>query len=191
MDDTQRLADFARLGADWLWETDAEDRFSYFSVPVTRTGIELAGRIGLRRRDGASKDPDNATYVGEIEGAIERREPFRDFIFSGGVGPKSPYWCLLSGEPRYGSHGTFLGYRGVGRDVSEQIEAQKKLESQSQALEAILSATPDGIQVIDATRATLAANEQLFRILDIPNHKDKSDAESTLQSLIDLARRGE
>jgi PAS domain S-box-containing protein len=191
MDDAERLADFARLGADWLWETDAEDRFTYFSVPSTRTGVELACRLGQRRREGAIQHPDNVTYLAALEGAVARRESFRNFIYRGGLGTKYPHWCSLSGEPRYDSGGAFLGYRGVGSDVSERIDTQKKLESQSQALEAILGATPDGIQMIDSTRATLAVNDQIYEIQGIPNRKDQPGAESTLQSVIDMARRGE
>jgi PAS domain-containing protein len=189
--DTQRLADFARLGADWLWETDTEDRFTYFSVPSTRTGVELEGRLGRRRRDGAMPEPENAPYLAAIEEKVERRELFHDLLYRGGLGTGYPHWCSISGEPRYDSSGAFLGYRGVGRDVSKQIEAQKKLESQNQALEAILSATPDGIQVIDGTSATLATNEQVYRILGIPSRKDRLGAEAALLSLIDLAKRGE
>src|SRR5471032_2289387 len=145
MDDTQRLADYVRLGADWLWETDVDDRFTYFSVPTTRTGVQLMGRLGQRRRDGAIQLPENVPYLAALEEVIARREPFRDFLYRGGFGTNYPHRCSLSGEPRYDSDGVFLGYRGVGSDVSERIDAQKKLESQSQALEAILSATPDGV----------------------------------------------
>ncbi|TAJ32935.1 MAG: hypothetical protein EPO67_09255, partial [Reyranella sp.] len=49
--ESQRLAAFARIGSDWLWETDAEGRFSYFSVEVTRGGIDLGNRIGMTRGD--------------------------------------------------------------------------------------------------------------------------------------------
>ena len=52
MIDRTRFEDFARISADWFWETDTEDRFSYFSVATTRTGLTLGGRLGLRRRDG-------------------------------------------------------------------------------------------------------------------------------------------
>lgn len=191
MDDAQRLADFARLGADWLWETDADDRFTYFSVPSTKAGVDLAGRIGSRRRDGAAQDADNLVHLAALEEAIGRREPFRDFTYRSGLGTERPQWCAISGEPRYDRSGTFLGYRGVGRDVTKRIEAQRKLESQSQALEAILSATPDGIQMIDGTNATLAVNEQVYQILGIPSRKDKPGGESALQSMIDMAERGE
>ncbi len=54
MSDENRFDDFARISADWFWETDIDDRFRYFSVAVTRTGLVLVGRLGSRRRDGAA-----------------------------------------------------------------------------------------------------------------------------------------
>ncbi len=62
MNDEQRFADFARIGADWLWETDSQDRFTYFSVATSQTGVELESRLGLRRRDGAAQDLDTRAH---------------------------------------------------------------------------------------------------------------------------------
>lgn len=186
-----RLEDFARISADWFWETDAEDRFTYFSVTTTRTGVALSGRIGLRRRDGAAQQPDNLANIETLEGVVARHETFRDFIFRAGLGTDYPHWCSISGEPYYDAAGTFLGYRGAGRDVTERIEAQRALEAQSQVLQAILRATPDGVQLFDKFNATVAVNAQTYEILGIPNCAPQPDAASTLQSLLKLARRGE
>ncbi|HZB56068.1 MAG TPA: PAS domain S-box protein, partial [Reyranella sp.] len=149
MNDATRFEDFARISADWFWETDAEDRFTYFSVPVTRTGIMLEGKLGLRRRDGAAPEPDNLERLAALEAAIERREPFRDFVFRVGNQAGQMRWCSISGEPRHDQAGTFLGYRGAGRDLTEQLEAQREVELQGLALQSILQAMPDGVQLVD------------------------------------------
>jgi PAS domain S-box-containing protein len=186
-----RFDDFARISADWLWETDAEDRFSYFSVATTRTGLALGGRLGLRRRDGAAQQPDNLARVAALDAVVAGREPFHDFVFRTGLETGPPRWCSISGEPRYDSAGAFLGYRGAGRDVTEQVKAQRALERQSQALQAILRATPDGVQLFDKFNATLAVNEQTYEILDIPSGGPDPSPASTFRSLLELARRGE
>jgi PAS domain S-box-containing protein len=186
-----RFDDFARISADWLWETDVDDRFSYFSVATTRTGLALGGRLGLRRRDGAAQQPDNLVRIAMLEAMVSRREPFHDFVFRTGLETGPPRWCSISGEPRYDSAGAFLGYRGAGRDVTEQVEAQRASERQSQVLQAILRATPDGVQLFDKFNATIAVNDQTYEILGIPSRASNPDAESTRQSLLLLARRGE
>ena len=191
MRDGTRFEDFARISADWFWETDIDDRFTYFSVPVTRTGIVLDGRLGSRRRDGVAQQPDNLERLAALEAVIERREPFRDFVFRVDNRTGQTRWCSISGEPRHDAAGAFLGYRGAGRDVTEQIEAQREVELQSLALQAILRATPDGVQLVDKSDAVLAVNDQIYDILDIPNRASQRDAASTFESTLDLARRGD
>jgi PAS domain S-box-containing protein len=191
MSDATRFEDFARISADWFWETDIEDRFSYFSVPITRTGIVLDGRLGSRRRDGAAPEPDNLERLAALEAAIERREPFRDFVFRVGNQAGQMRWCSISGEPRHDRTGAFLGYRGAGRDLTEQLEAQREVELQGLALQAILQAMPDGVQLVDKSDGLLAVNDQIYEILDIPNRAAQRDAGSTFLSTLDLARRGE
>lgn len=189
MDDAKRFADFTRIGSDWLWETDSLDRFSYFSVTTSRTGLTFANFIGALRLDGAVQNPENLARLLALDEMIARREFFHDVAYQVYFGEPPARWCSISGEPRYDPAGVFLGYRGVGRDVTAQVEAQQALESQVRTLQAILRAIPDGVRVTDKTETTLAVNDQLYEILGIPNRKDRPD--SFLQSLHDLAERGE
>ena len=129
MSNENRFDDFARISADWFWETDTDDRFRYFSVAVTRTGLALVGRLGARRRDGATQQPDNLARIATLEAVVARRDPFRDFVFRAGNPGEQSRWCSISGEPRHDAAGKFLGYRGAGRDVTEQVEAQRKFET--------------------------------------------------------------
>lgn len=191
MNDTTRFEDFARISTDWFWETDADDRFSFFSVATTRTGFALDSRLVRRRRDGTAHNPDNLARIATLEAVVARRESFHDFVYQAGLDTGHPYWCSINGEPRYDSAGVFLGYRGAGRDVTERIEAQRALEVKSQVLQAILRATPDGVQLFDKFNATLAVNEQTYEILDIPYGGPDPSPASTFQSLLLLAKRGE
>jgi len=191
MTDGQRFADFARIGVDWLWETDSQDRFTYFSVTNSRTGVELQSRLGLRRRDIAAPAPDNLARIATLEETVARREPFRQFIYHADSNAARPRWYSISGEPRYGTDNEFLGYLGVGRDVTARVEAEKALESQSRALEVILRAIPDGVLLIDKKHATLAVNDRVYEILGIPIRKDRPDGDSAIQLLVALAKRGE
>src|SRR5712664_141018 len=120
-----------------------------------------------------------------------RRAPFRDFLLRAGLGTERPHWCSISGEPHYDDDNEFLGYRGVDRDVSASVNTQNALEMQGRALDAILRAMPDGVQVIDKTNATLAVNDQVYEILGVSNRRDQPGANATLQTLVDMATRGE
>jgi PAS domain S-box-containing protein len=190
MDDARRLAAFDRLGSDWRWETDVDERFTFFSLTSSNTGVHLESRIGGCRRDGAAQDPANLAHLESLEAIIARHESFRDFVYRAQLDTERPYWCSISGEPRYDRAGAFAGYLGVGRDVTASVETSSVLERKSVALDAILRAIPDGVRLI-RNGMTLAINDQIYDILGIPNRGSHTDPAASLQSLMEMAERGE
>lgn len=189
--ESQRLAAFARIGSDWLWETDADGRYSYFSVDLTRGGIDLANRIGLRRRDIAVAVEGGEAGISDLEAIVARHEPFRDFRFAARNRDGEPRWCEISGEPVHDASGGFVGYRGVGRDVTELVEAQIELRRKSQTLDAILAAMPDGVRMIDGKGRTLAINPQIFEITETSTRLSPDGIGSMYDAMLDNAKRGE
>lgn len=188
MVDQQRFADFARIGSDWFWETDRADRFTYFSINRSRDGLDLTVFIGRTRRELAVQDPENLERVAAVEALIRDRQPIRDMLYLAGR-PGAPVWCQISAEPQFDGAGTFIGYRGVGRDVTDLMKAREALEIKSRTLEEILKAMPDGVQLVDAGRTTLAINDQLYDILGLTKRAISGDA--TYESMLEMARRGE
>lgn len=188
MVDQQRFADFARIGSDWLWETDGDDRFTYFSANRSRDGLDLANFLGRTRRELAAQDPENSARVAAVEAVVRERQPFRDMLYcSNGADP--PVWCEISGEPRFDVAGAFVGYRGVGRDVTDLVKAREALEIKSRALEAILEAMPDGVQLVDARRTILATNDRFYEILGLAMRGNSRDVSH--EAMLEMARRGE
>lgn len=122
-----RLADFVAASSDWLWETDAEHRFTAFSDRFGEIlGIDPADLIGRRRWERTRNDPADLDWE-EHKRALLAHEPFRDFRF-GTVDSKGRRRVVqVSGVPVFDAQGRFIGHRGVGRDVTAQIEAQEAL----------------------------------------------------------------
>ena len=191
MHNGQRFEDFARIGADWFWETDSTDCFTYFSVATSQMGLDLAGRIGRSRADFAFADPDNYARLAAVEGVTLARQPYRNLVYRALVGDELARWCSISADPKFDSAGNFDGYRGVGRDVTVLVEAQAELVLKSRALDAILAGIPDGVKVIDSASRTLAINNRLFEIFDTPNCAEAGAADVTFQVLLAMAKRGE
>jgi PAS domain S-box-containing protein len=135
-----RLRDFAETASDWFWETDSELRLFFVSnlpemagfdprVWVGRSLIELAATPG-------TQDSRVAAYC-EI---LRRREPFRDFTLELKADANIDFYIALSAKPIHAADGSFIGYRGVGRDVTSTITAAKALQNAlEQAEEASLS----------------------------------------------------
>ena len=113
-----RLLDFARASADWFWETDADDRFTYVSDQVFEAaGIKPEHCIGASRRDLQTGIQQDAVWD-EYARIIAAREPFRDFTFTSSRPDGSTYPISISGVPVFEGD-RFMGYRGMGRRVSQ------------------------------------------------------------------------
>lgn len=123
----ERFRSLANLSSDWYWETNAEGRFTYVSDGLYRLfGASPGEVIGRTRVDRAA----DTTQPGlrEYLRALAERKVFRDIRYSVYVQSKGTVrHSAISGEPVF-EDGHFKGYRGVGRDITEQILAEKRLE---------------------------------------------------------------
>jgi len=131
----ERFRDLAETASDWFWEMDADLRFVFVSNNYYKvTGRTPKDIIGKSRYETA--DPE---ALGVLPEAWDRhlrdmadRKPFNDFTMSSPGGPKSRYegkryHIRLSGRPRFGVDGTFLGYRGTATDITARIEAENEI----------------------------------------------------------------
>jgi diguanylate cyclase (GGDEF)-like protein/PAS domain S-box-containing protein len=124
-----RFRSLTQLSSDFFWESDGRHRLSsivhgpgYAAAPVGY------GALGKTPWETASASPDEAGWKVHKQ-MIEARLPFRDFEIARPVGEAVTRHFAVSGEPRFDSHGTFLGYRGVGRDISEIAAARERIAS--------------------------------------------------------------
>jgi len=123
-----RLGSLLSLSADWVWEQDAEMRFTFLSEGVrAAAGIDPASLLGLRRGADEGFDASDEEWAA-YRHAVQARLPFRDFNYRyNKPGGTSGYFCI-SGVPTVGEDGSFQGYRGVGRDLTQGVLAERKLE---------------------------------------------------------------
>ena len=113
-----RYRSLTELASDWYWEQDEHGSFTKVSGPV----LEMLGlRVGALGEGGAAEIPGwNVAQRAALQAAIEAREPFLDFVFSR-VNPDGTQQVFqVSGEPMFGPACRFLGYRGVGLEVTKR-----------------------------------------------------------------------
>jgi diguanylate cyclase (GGDEF)-like protein len=75
-----------------------------------------------------SVSPDEAGWNAH-RAVIGKRLPFRDFEFARAMPDGMVRHFSISGDPRFSAEGEFLGYRGVGRDVTEIALAREHISS--------------------------------------------------------------
>ncbi len=133
----QRFYDISSVSDNWYWEQGPDLRFTFISESVTRaTGAASDVFYGKTREEMMAGNPvaQAAADWGSLAKKLEARESFRDFTYlmprQGSGGDR---WFRISGAPVYDEAGEFTGYRGVGADVTELVEATEHAEAANKA----------------------------------------------------------
>ena len=113
-----RYRSLTELASDWYWEQDENMNFTKVSGPVLEMlGIRvpsLTGEASVSDDDGWNKDERSA-----LQASIAAREPFLDFLFSRLNADGSMRKFRVSGEPMFNRSSRFIGYRGIGVELTE------------------------------------------------------------------------
>jgi PAS domain S-box-containing protein len=130
------------LSSDWYWEIDEDLRYTFISDGAQRSGMLDPQRMLGKRPWDTQGDASHADWQGQ-KARLLRHEAFRDFEMVQ-QGPDGATQVLrISGEPVFDDTGRFTGYRGVGRNITEERRAEsarRELEDhlqETQKLEAI------------------------------------------------------
>jgi PAS domain S-box-containing protein len=113
------LAALLECDADWIWESDANHVISYLSDSyLDVTGINPDRVVGQSRLELLLKSAQRSGVSSSHHDELVARRRFRDFTYEVRDGNPRCKWISISGVPRFGADGSFLGYRGTGRNVT-------------------------------------------------------------------------
>jgi len=126
-----RLRDFAEIAADWFWETDEHLVITYIShVHRQITGIPDEWVLGRTReelfRDGIYRAPDPAVHLRTLN-------HYWDSMIEYSVAREDGRTVVVHdrASPFFDGEGRFRGYRGVGRDITEQRQLSERIAYQA------------------------------------------------------------
>jgi diguanylate cyclase (GGDEF)-like protein/PAS domain S-box-containing protein len=124
----ERLRSVIELAADFYWEQDEQHRFTLYR-PSGAPDADLDGLVGRTSWDVFVGSPDTGSWEPFVA-TLERRVPFRDVIHCLRTQADALRSFSFSGQPIFDRRNKFKGYRGLARDVSAQIRAERlaKLE---------------------------------------------------------------
>jgi diguanylate cyclase (GGDEF)-like protein/PAS domain S-box-containing protein len=139
----QRFRALTALSSDWYWEVDADLRLtrlegrhagrhasgadSPYGIEVIGQRIWEVGQVGERTGEGRTGDEaDGARQM--LRSRLESREAVRDLVILADPLDRLGRHISISGEPMQDRAGTFVGYRGVGRDITDRILAENRIQ---------------------------------------------------------------
>jgi signal transduction histidine kinase/ActR/RegA family two-component response regulator len=139
-----RLLDFARASGDWMWETDAQLRYTWVSSNFeTVTGLPPAAMKGQLLADSPLLDGLGQPLGGQrrLHALLTRHQPVTRVI-TDKTTPRGVLQVSRSAVPVFNAQGRFSGYRGTARDVSAHIEAERRTHGQAELLRKLSSQVP-------------------------------------------------
>jgi PAS domain S-box-containing protein len=122
----ERFRQIVEVSSDWIWETDADHRFTYVSERY-REATGLSPVLGVRRDEMGEVFADPGAWRRHFADLAARR-PFRNFEYVFRSGADRRYFSI-SGTPHFDPRGQFLGYRGTGTDITERMKAEQQLRA--------------------------------------------------------------
>jgi diguanylate cyclase (GGDEF)-like protein/PAS domain S-box-containing protein len=158
----ERFATLNRLSTQFFWETDAQHRITWLvGGPSEASNSPSGEQLGKTRWECPSTKPDEPGWQAHRE-LLDRRLGFRDFEFARPVSAGGERQYSISGEARFSPDGLFLGYRGVGQDVTDLRHTEFELRR----FRAAVDMTADGIHIVDCeTMHLIDVNETACRYL--------------------------
>lgn len=155
----ERFRRMVERSSDWYWEQDAQFRF--IELPgFDKRDFSLKDTVGKTRWELPGLGPLPDRVWEQHRAVLERHEPFSDFVFLRYNNSGELRYLSVSGEPVFDKDGKFAGYRGIGKDVTEQAQAHKALEESEARYRMLFEVHPHPMWVVESkTLKFLAVNE--------------------------------
>jgi PAS domain S-box-containing protein len=161
----QRFRDVAESAGDWIWEMDAALRFTYLSPRFFELFLVPPERIiGKTREEFAGQALDEPHWRAHHANLVAH-QPFRDFAYTTTRPDGSVRYIQISGKPVDDPSGQFTGYRGTGRDITEQKLAALALRRSEQRLKDAIETISEGFSLFDNDDRLIIFNSKYLALL--------------------------
>lgn len=176
------LREFDDKGGDWMWQTDAAKCLTHVSPRFAfALGVEpatLEAQPLLRILAGDAWEAGNfSAALRELGEKLKQREAFTDLTLPVVIAGET-HWWELSASPRHDERGQFLGFRGVGSDVTAQRRSADKINHMARF--DTLTGLPNRLHLTEALQAAMQQAEQwrgkcAFMMIDLDRFKQVND----------------
>jgi diguanylate cyclase (GGDEF)-like protein len=179
------LDDFERAAMGWLWASDAEGRLIYISESaLEKLEVEASDLLTQPISALFETDPNNPDERSDrpFKFQLSARSKLNDLTVRVTArkfdNRGKQIWWSISGQPKLGPNGNFLGYRGSAKDIS--VEYERKLVDSKLAEYDSLTGLANRHRMNKRLEQTLAAYKATNRtcallMLDLDRFKQVND----------------
>ncbi len=173
-----RFRDLTELSSDWYWEQDEQFRFTQYSSKLRELIPDADSILGKTRWEtpvvGVSEEQWQAH-----KDLLEARQPFRDFLYQRHDSKGDLRTISVSGRSIYDEQGRFKGYRGTGRDITEQRRVEERIRHM--AHHDALTELPNRTLLHDRIGQAIAQSQRNRRVaallfIDLDRFKNVNDS---------------
>lgn len=114
--------------ADWYWETGPDHRFTFVGGPIKEhTQLEPRHYIGVCRWDvPGTVEPVDSPFWRQHMDDLNSHRPFRDLQVCRRRADGKLLYFSIDGIPAFDESGQFIGYHGVGHDVTDVVTMEEE-----------------------------------------------------------------
>src|SRR5262245_4119216 len=159
----ERFRTLVQFSFDVYWESDAQHRFTRQEYSKGLGEAPARGsEIGKTRWEVPYLEPDAEAWRKHRE-TLDAHLPFRDFELARPTPDGGKRYVSVSGLPVFDKSGRFIGYRGVGRLITDRRRAEEALRRSEAYLAATQRQSHTGTWVYNGT-GTVYWSEECYRI---------------------------
>jgi PAS domain S-box-containing protein len=178
----ERFRTLVQFSFDVYWESDAQHRFIRQEFAEGLADAPAPGsEIGKTRWEVPYLEPDEDAWRKHRE-TLDAHLPFRDFEIARPTPDDGKRYVSVSGLPVFDRSGGFIGYRGVGRHITEQKKAQEALRRSEAYLAEAQRLSHTGTLAFNATAPVYWSLES-YRIWGLDPLQGLPDRKTVLQRI--------
>jgi PAS domain S-box-containing protein len=184
----ERFRNFAAVTSDWLWESDEQHKFAYFSPEAVKVDPNaIVEHLGLTRFDRRIREDDDDEKWRAHKADLDAHRPFADFEFVTKVANGTHRILRINGKPVFNAQGDFTGYRGNGTDVTVRKRIEEALRESEAGLANAQRIVHMGSWVRDYRTEKLVWSDEVYRIFGY----EPRSFEPTKQHFLDAIHPGD